>query len=252
MNDKTINNIEILSTLEKIKVEICHFIDEKLNKSGLFEISEKKDKSLVTNVDIFISDLIKDRIIGKYPFLNFYSEEDMEKFEFPMVILDPIDGTKELASGVGECAVSFGIYFSAEFADERNFSWIFNPFNGFSISSLDPYVPSKKIFSEKLLAYISRTEKSRGLHKSSESCHYHAVGSIAYKLGLLAAGSCDFVISRKPKNIWDIMAGSHICHLRGLKMLSNNNIILGISTKKLPDSLVWYPEEIEDRLELLL
>ena len=30
-----------------------------------------------TNVDIFISDLIKDRIIGKFPFLNFYINQGL-------------------------------------------------------------------------------------------------------------------------------------------------------------------------------
>jgi myo-inositol-1(or 4)-monophosphatase len=252
MNSETIKNVELLATLDKIKVEICHFIDENLNKSGHLEISEKSDKSLVTNVDIFISNLIKEKVIGKYPFLNFYSEEDMENFDFPMIILDPIDGTKELASGVGECVVSFGVYFSPNFDDKRNFSWIFNPFNGFSISSLDPYITSKRIFGEKLLAYISRTEASKGLFKADETFQYHAVGSIAYKLGLLAAGSCDFVISRRPKNIWDIMAGSHICHLRGMRMTSKNDVITSISTKLLQDTLMWYPLEIEEKVKKLV
>jgi myo-inositol-1(or 4)-monophosphatase len=251
MDNNTINNIDLLVTLGEIKVEICHFIDESLNKSGHFKITEKNDKTLVTNVDIFISQLIKDRIIGKYPFLNFYSEEDMECFSYPMVILDPIDGTKELASGVGECAVSFGVYFSESFDDKRNFSWIFNPFNGLCISSLDPYIPSKKIFGDKLLGYISRTESTNGLHESNDKYQYHVVGSIAYKLALLAAGSCDFVISKRPKSIWDVIAGSHICHLRGLKMRSEGQTVNSISSKKVQDTLIWYPKEIESDLEQL-
>ena len=251
MNKKTINNIGLLENLAEIKSDICHFIDKNLNKSGHLKITEKNDKTIVTNVDIFISQLIKDRIVGKYPFLNFYSEEDMENFSYPMVILDPIDGTKELANGVGECAVSFGIYYSADFEDKRNFSWIFNPFNGFCISSLDPYIPSKKLFGAKLLGYISRTEASKELHISNDKFQYYVVGSIAYKLGLLAAGSCDFVISKRPKSIWDIMAGSHICHLRGLKMRSGAKILSSISAKRVEDTLIWYPKEIESNLEQL-
>lgn len=249
MSKNKINYIELLSTLEKIKLDVCHFIDKNLNKSGHFEIKEKIDKTLVTNVDIYISDLFKEKIIQKYPFLNFYSEEDTESFQFPMVILDPIDGTKELALGVGECAVSFGIYFSGRFDDERNFSWIFNPFNGFCISSSDSVVKSKTLYGKKFLALISRTESEKGLFENDDKTIYHSIGSIAYKLGLLAAGSADFVISRRPKNIWDIMAGSHICYKRGLKFKSQGKVIIKLEEKTINDNLVWYPEDIEEKIK---
>ena len=53
-----------------------------------------------------------------------------------------------------------------------------------------------------------------------------AIGSVAYKLGLTAAGQADIFASLRPKNEWDICAGTCIIQEAGGKVidLNGNNI----------------------------
>lgn len=239
-----IKNEDILSTLEEIKVEICQKIDFLFSDESKICITKKADNTIVTEVDIFVSDLIKKKFLDKFTFLNFFSEEDQESFKFPMIILDPIDGTKEFSKGFAECAVSFGIYYSEDLSDKRNFSWIFNPFNNFTAKS-ESLIPRNN-YKDKIsfLAYVSNTEFEKGLHKSQEKVQYVPKGSIAYKLGLLASGACDFVISKKPKNIWDVMAGTHICFGRNIYLYQNGKKITSLSEIQITNDLVWASEEV--------
>lgn len=240
----SINKLEILSILDEIKEEICQKFDLIFSDLSNLEVSTKKDNSIVTNIDLFISDLIKEKFIPKYQFLNFYSEEDQELFKYPMIILDPIDGTRELAQGINECVVSFGIYFDSKIEGKSNFSWLFNPFNGFEIFSEESMPTSKKIVNKQLLSYVSRTEYAKGLHNSTKTLLFLPKGSIANKLGLLAAGSGDFVVSKKPKNIWDIMAGTHICASRGINLYHNGIKLEKLGKTNLKNDLVWANEQV--------
>ncbi len=242
----TIKNVDLLSTLGEIKKEIRQKFDQVFNDLSNLEVSTKKDNTIVTSMDLFVSDLIKEKVQGKYSFLNFYSEEDPESFNYPMIILDPIDGTRELAQGVDECVVSFGVYFSSDLSDGRNFSWLFNPFNGFEIFSEKIIPKHKKLINEKLISYVSRSEFNKGLHPSTDKLTFLPKGSIAYKLGLLAGGAGDFVISRKPKNIWDIMAGTHICFDRGINLYHNGTKLTELKSARIDSDLVWASEGIWD------
>jgi len=50
-----------------------------------------------------------------------------------------------------------------------------------------------------------------------------SVGSVAYKLGLTAAGKADIFASLRPKNEWDICAGNCIINEAGGKLIDLNN-----------------------------
>jgi len=244
MEESSINNIEVLLILTKVKQEIRQFIDKIYSEKSTFSSFLKEDKTIVTEVDLFISDLFKSEFITKYPFLSFYCEEDNNLLKFPAIILDPIDGTKELAQNINECAVSFGIYFSPKLDDQRNFSWIYNPFTGFEIHSHQECSKGKRKINDILLSFISRTEDEKGNIKSTEDIVYIPKGSIAYKLGLLAAGACDFVQTKRPKNIWDIMAGSHICYQRNIFTYQNGNKINEFHSSLIENDLIWASQEV--------
>lgn len=226
----------IFPQLESIKAKIRQKIDETLDLS----ISLKEDRTVVTEIDLFVSDLFRDTFIKKPHQLNFFSEEEQGKFEFPMIILDPIDGTRELIAGIGECAVSFGIYYSPNLNDPRNFSWIYNPFTNIELSSESEWNADQNLnYPEIFNWHVSRSEYEKKLFREGEKSKITPVGSIANKLMLLALGRSDGVISKKPKNIWDIMAGSHICYKRGIKLLINGKEINALNEKTYPPILIW-------------
>ena len=218
------------------------------------EINLKSDKTIVTEIDLFVSNLIKEKLKNhaKYRDYNFFSEEDFDKLKFPCAVLDPIDGTRELAKGRAECAVSLALMKSSELSDPENYGWLYNPFSGFSLDSSIPFVASNTKSTQKILGMVSRSEFEKGYFKDliniDPKLEITPRGSIAFKLGILASGGCDFVLSLSPKNIWDIAAGSVLCAQRGMKMYQNGVEITQLDKVHIKGILLWAPEELAEEL----
>ena len=216
------------------------------------KIDFKKDQSLVTEIDLFVSDLVKSEFLHSDKFNNFhfFSEEDHECLTFPSAILDPIDGTRELTKGIPECAVSLGLMNSDLVGDPLNYGWVYNPFTGFSMDSSVSSIKAKHIDKKKILGLVSRSEFERGYFdnflKKDSSMDLSPRGSIAFKLGLLASGACDFVVSLSPKNIWDIAGGTIICHKRNIFLYQNGVLLENLKDVKINGILVWSSPELSD------
>ena len=222
--------------------------------SKKIEINLKSDESIVTEIDLFVSNLLKEKLQKhpKYKDYNFFSEEDFEKLKFPSAILDPIDGTRELAKGRAECAVSLALMKSPELSDSGNYGWLYNPFSGFNLDSSTPFVASNNKSNQKILGMVSRSEFEKGYFKDflniDPRIELTPRGSIAFKLGLLASGGCDFVLSLSPKNIWDIAAGTILCVQRGIKLYQNGDEITSLDKVHVKGVLLWAPEELANDL----
>jgi myo-inositol-1(or 4)-monophosphatase len=161
--------------------------------------------------------------------------------KFPAVILDPIDGTRELVKGLGECALSLGVFASPRLDDPKNWGWICNPFSGFSIDSSDPMFAIKIKEEGPVSGLVSRSEWNKGLYKNlqRDDLQIYPRGSIAFKLGLLASNACDFIISLAPKNIWDIAGGTLLAHSRGFKLYAGGVEVVELSQATYQPPLLW-------------
>lgn len=218
------------------------------------EINLKDDKSIVTEIDLFVSNLIKEQlqIHPIYQAYDFFSEEEFDELHFPSAILDPIDGTRELALGRAECAVSLALMKTSRLDDPSNYGWICNPFTGFSLDSADHYVNVDNKSIKKILGMVSRSEFEKGYFDKYLSLHpkidISPRGSIAFKLGLLAAGACDFVLSVSPKNIWDIAGGSILCEQRGIHLYQNGNRVTDLNQIKINGILLWAQDSLAAEL----
>ncbi len=213
-----LKNERIFEVQRRIKKELA-LVYTKKEKNFFIQ---KKDKSdFVTNIDLEISSLIKKSFSDVIDLgFTFFSEEDFEKLIFPSLILDPIDGTRELIKEIPECALSLAIMWDSSIKSEKNEAFIYNPFNGHTASTSTPYLNFFKPFqSEKLLLLISRSEldKNPQLFCDSKRMIVRPLGSIAYKLAILSQGLCDMVMTLRDKNIWDIAAGSLLCYRQGIK-----------------------------------
>lgn len=219
-------------------------------KEEKMEISLKADYSVVTEIDLYVSHLLKDLLKNNSETSDytFYSEEDHGDLVFPAAVVDPIDGTRELVKGRPECVVSLALMASSRLDDSENYAWLYNPFSGFELNSETAFVPSLEKSKQKYLGMVSRSEYEKGWFEK-----YHALdpkieitprGSIAFKLGLLASGACDFVLSVSPKNIWDIAGGSILCAQRGIKLYQNGVELHSLSEVHYQGILLWAPEEI--------
>ena len=104
---------ELLEHINRLKEQIVSVVEATCGRQGLSSqsVMKKKDNSPVTKLDLDLSLLIKNFFseYEEYKNWNFYSEEDHGELKFPAIVLDPIDGTRELVKGVGECAVSLAL-----------------------------------------------------------------------------------------------------------------------------------------------
>ena len=176
-------------------------IDKLLKSHPNAESQTKEDGTPVTKLDLALSDLLETISRAHYPEAIFYSEEKYSAWGFPLLAIDPLDGTREYMKKRPEWAVSVGLVKGADFQGE---GWIYNPSTQelFSSETLSASHPGSLI----LKGEVSHSEWEKGFYQSFNPSHYSLtpVGSIAYKLGRLSAGKSDFVVSLTPKNIWDI------------------------------------------------
>jgi myo-inositol-1(or 4)-monophosphatase len=216
-----------------------------LHPSAVIQI--KKDGSPVTDLDLALSGLMEEMASQHYPGVTFYSEEKFSDWKFPLLAIDPLDGTREYIRNRPEWAISIGHFESSAFCGE---GWVYNPITN------EIYHGQMTPVSFKLKPHysgeVSHSEWDRGLYQlfQSEKFHLTPVGSIAYKLGRLAAGQVDFVISLAPKNIWDIAGGTLLCQQSKIKFYSEGKEVTKVQPTYLPP-LIWCHEELFEELSSL-
>jgi fructose-1,6-bisphosphatase/inositol monophosphatase family enzyme len=133
-----------------------------------------------------------------------------------------------------------------ESSDFDGEAWIANPMRQEYF-----FTSSKLKFVEKSIYYgeVSRWEFDSGLydHLKSDKFKINPLGSIAYKLARLSAGEIDFVVSLKPKNIWDIAAGVILCNGRGLNFYSEGKKVDKVQSTYNPP-LIWCSSDLAPEL----
>lgn len=173
----------------------------------------KDDNTLVTNVDIYINDAF--HLFCQKNNINtpIISEENISSWRtnglFPCFVIDPVDGTKELAQGRSDWSVSIAYLNSSRVDDPLSFGWVYQLTKDRLFSS-STAITNKARPGEAPKLLVSRTEFSTGIFEGVSS-HFNIdvaeMGSIALKLGNLVSGDCDLVITARPKSLWDIAAG---------------------------------------------
>jgi len=224
-----------LAGLMKIHLDGIHDLVRQYPKA---EIQFKQDGSPVTELDLFLSSHIELIMQESFPDMTFYSEEKFNEWKFPLIALDPLDGTREYIEGRDEWAISLGLFQNEKFEGE---GWVYNPKTG---ECYDHGEKSAFVEKAKYRGEVSRSEWKKGLFtsKSTEKFEVHPVGSIAYKLGRLSNGKCDFVVSLQPKNIWDIAGGTLLCKEAGMKFYSEGKEVTFVQKLYQPPLLWCRPE----------
>jgi myo-inositol-1(or 4)-monophosphatase len=239
-------NVDKKNYLERslaiIMVEEIPKINAVVGRYPQATIQFKQDGSPVTDLDLFLSSHIELVMEKHFPEFTFYSEEKFSDWSFPLIALDPLDGTREYIEGRDEWALSIGIFRDTDFKGE---GWIYNPKTGecFEKGLTKAFVAKNTYRGE-----VSRSEWKTGLFKhSSEVFEVTPVGSIAYKLGRLSQNLSDFVVSLRPKNIWDIAGGTILCQEAGLKFYSQGKEVTRVQ-KSYEPPLIWCHEKIFSEL----
>ena len=202
---------------------------------GAVKVHHTSNRGPVTEADS-VANLVLRRILVRNGegWLSEESVDDLQRLEKHRVwVVDPLDGTREFVAGIPEWCVSVGLVENGRAIA----GGICNPATCETfLGSLDTGITyngkrvciSKKSDLAGALVLASRTEFERGDWEPFQHTHLviRPVGSVAYKLALVAAGLADATWSLSPKNEWDVAAGVALVEAAGgvVRSLANSSL----------------------------
>ena len=183
---------------------------------GAFHVADSGGRDVITAVDRRVSDVLRSSLPA--PGEGWLSEEDPDdkaRLACDVVwVVDPLDGTREFVDRIPEWCISVGLVVEGVAVA----GGICNPAtNELFLGSLDcgvtyngrPAQASTRTSLDGALVLASRQECKRGEWKRFEGNPFtvRAMGSVAYKLALIAAGLADATWTLCPKHEWDVAGG---------------------------------------------
>jgi myo-inositol-1(or 4)-monophosphatase len=177
---------------------------------------------LVSEADLAASDILHSALTSAFPNDGWLGEEHTDTIERlgkdRVWVVDPIDGTREYLQGIPEYAISVGLVVDGRPA----LGVVFNPATNESFAaeclSASERAPTEAVAGSGLEVLVGRGEQLHDeLPPLPEGTETRGVGSVAYRLALLAAGQGNAVLSGYGRAEWDVAAGIAICRAAGLR-----------------------------------
>jgi myo-inositol-1(or 4)-monophosphatase len=181
----------------------------------------KEGWELVSDADIRAAEMLHTAITGAFPEDGWLSEEHVDTShrlgKERVWIVDPIDGTREFLQGIPEYAISVGLV-----VDGRPvLGVVYNP----AADDMHAAICAGAAESP-LSATPAKFDVlvGRGEHQWDDvpplppGARQRGVGSIAYRLALVAAGRGDVMLTGTGRSEWDVAAGAALCMAAGLRV----------------------------------
>lgn len=200
---------------------------------GAIEAQRKEGGDPVTAADLAVNSALEAFL--PEPGDGWLSEETADKPDRltrrRVWVVDPVDGTKEFVMGLPEWCVSIGLVEDGEAVA----GGIYNPATGEMIlggrgagvtlngarvaAAWEPTL-------EGVTVLASRSEVGRGQWDNFADAGFEirAMGSVAYKLGRVAAGLDAVTWTLVPKNEWDVAAGAALVEAAGGSVLTTEGV----------------------------
>jgi myo-inositol-1(or 4)-monophosphatase len=213
---------------------------------GAVKVHRTSDLGPVTEADLVVNKVLRQALVRDGEgWLSEESVDDLRRLEKHRVwVVDPLDGTREFVAGIPEWCVSVGLVENGRAIA----GGICNPATGETfLGSLETGITynGKRVWASQksdlagALVLASRTEVKRGEWEGYKDSRLiiRPVGSVAYKLALVAAGMADATWTLTPKNEWDVAAGVALVESAGgvvrslaKSSLAFNNELVGVSS----------------------
>jgi len=186
-------------------------------RDGGYQVDSKGKNNPVTTADFEADSKLKQILRDAFPAYGWLSEETVDNDERltreRVWIVDPLDGTKEFIKGIPEFVVAIAL-------TDRGVPVMgvsYNPIKHelfCGVRGAGCYLDGKQVTVsdtrtlDHATILASRSETARGEWKAYEGrVIVKAIGSVAYKLALVAAGRADATFTLTPKSEWDIASG---------------------------------------------
>ena len=191
-----------------------------MREEGL-RYGRKGGYELVSEADIHASEILHEALTGAFPDDGWLGEEHpdtADRLDRERVwVVDPIDGTREYLQGHPEYAISVGLVVQGRPA----LGVVYNPATDEMHAAVCPDPPPEAMAGNEpkreYLALVGRGEDRLGeVPPLPGQGRTRPVGSVAYRLALVAAGKGDVVVTWYPRQEWDVAAGAALCLSRGL------------------------------------
>jgi len=193
-----------------------------------FKVGSKGRNNPVTTADMEADSAIKKILRAGFPGYGWLSEEtadDRARLAARRVwIVDPLDGTKEFINRVPEFCVAIAL--AEEGAPVLGVTY--NPIRRqlfWAARGLGCHLGTRRVrvtrtrSLKRATVLGSRSEIARGEWKKFEPVMgVSPMGSVAYKLAMVAAGKADATFTRSPKSEWDIASGAALIAEAGGRM----------------------------------
>ena len=199
----------------KAGIEVARF-----RREGV-RYGRKHGWELVSEADIRAAEILHADLTGQFPGDGWLSEEhhdtDARLGCERVWIVDPIDGTREFLQGIDEFAISVALAIGGV----PVLGVVHNPATGemFAAECLDaPERPPTEPTGTPLEVLVGRGEQLHdALPPLPEGTETRGVGSVAYRLALLASGQANAALSGSARAEWDVAAGIALCRASGLR-----------------------------------
>jgi myo-inositol-1(or 4)-monophosphatase len=182
----------------------------------------KDGHELVSEADVRANEMLHEALRKPFPDVGWLSEEHTDTSDRlgreRVWIVDPIDGTREFLQGIPEYAVSVGLVINGEPA----LGVVYNP-------AADDLRAAICLGAEEGLGLEKMPRRvnvlvGRGEQRFDELppipawAKTHGVGSVAYRLALIANGTGHAVLSGYGRSEWDVAAGVALCLAAGMRV----------------------------------
>ncbi len=223
---------------------------------------DKKPNDPVSEADLAVDALLRERLIGARPDYGWLSEEsgiqhaDTAK---PLWVIDPIDGTRAFIAGKPEFTICVALL------QDRTprLAAIFNPATdefftaiageGAQLNGAPIRASGHATLAEARLLASKRTFDRHGWLVRMGKADFAYRNSIAYRMALVAAGTFDAAISLAEKSDWDVAAADLLVREAGGRVSDADGrpLVYAGPEHRHPSVVVAGPWLYDDLIDLL-
>jgi myo-inositol-1(or 4)-monophosphatase len=201
---------------------------------GLVPSTHKPGHGPTSEADLLLDGLLRRTLQRDTEgWLSEESADDIDRTARRVVwVVGPLDGTREFVRGIPEFCISVamvedGIPVAGGICNPATRETVLGSLDTGVTYNGKPARPSSRASLDGAVVLASRSEVDRGDWEPFRRAPFviRPMGSVAYKLALVAAGLADATFTLTPNHVWDIAAGVALTHSAGgvVRTLSPSN-----------------------------